>query len=352
MEAKRASLALLLTVCASLAGCAMLQPGRGASSDKSTDTKPKEPPEVVRKPTSRPTAEDESSNAIVQWAKGAMKARETPHAQEAHPASSGPPELAADGAPGEVFDAKIPVRSADSAPGGVGPPPLREVAVRREQPPASVQPGAHAPSAKSAPPALGAVTVRSAAREPSPRQSRTSNAKIALNDPESADGGDENLKDLLDDALAQPGDASFREQLDRKMLLVMKGEYEKAREPFVLASQAQQEMGRRLLEALIAIREGHGGDPGGEAADVLAQVNQLRESLLKVSDLSLPTFAICRAVRGFGQYEPVDPPRFVAGRENEFVAYCEIRDFVSEQRDDAFVSNFAQRRRSARDQRR
>lgn len=342
MEAKRALLALLLTVCAALPGCAMLQPAHNLNSENSTDSKPKEPPEVVRKPTSRPATDDEASNAIVQWAKGAMKAREAPPAPEEHAPPAAAPELVADGAPGEVFDAKIPVRSAESAQANSSAPRRREVPVRRENPPATVDVDARAAAAgKSAPPALGAISVRPGKREPAAQPVRKSDAKIALNDPECTSVGGENLKELLDDALAQPGDVSFREQLDRKMLLVMKGESEKAREPFVLASPAQQEMGGRLLEALIAIREGHGGDPGGEAADVLTQVNQLRESLLKVSDLSLPTFAICRAVRGFGQYEPIEPPRFIAGRDNEFVAYCEIRDFVSEPRDDAFVSNFA-----------
>lgn len=355
MEARRVFCALLATACAAVSGCAMLQPRSSPTVDKTGDAKRKDPPEVVAHPASRPAkAQEEESNAIVQWAKGAMKAREAPpaHATHAPPAGEQPdPSLAADSPPGDLYEATIPVRT-DGAPAATpaaasqGPAPAarREVAVRREQPESRGEAESGAAAAKTAPPVLGAISVRPGSREPSKTAAKPSEApRVALNSPESAAASGENLKDLLDDALAQPGDSTFREQLDRKMLLVMKGETEKAREPFVLASQSQQEMGKRLLEALIAIREGHGGDPSGEAADVLAQVNQLRESLLKVSDLTLPTFAICRAVRGFGQYDAIDPPRFPAGRDNEFVAYCEIKDFVSEQRDGAFVSNFGMR---------
>ena len=41
-----------------------------------------------------------------------------------------------------------------------------------------------------------------------------------------------------------------------------------------------------------------------------------------------------RAVRGYGRYEAFDPPAFSAGRENEFVIYCQIENFVSRERED------------------
>ena len=72
MEAKRASFALLATACAGLAGCAMLQPKKSSPNvEKAGEAKRKDPAEVVAAPASQP-APDEASNAIVQWAKGAM----------------------------------------------------------------------------------------------------------------------------------------------------------------------------------------------------------------------------------------------------------------------------------------
>lgn len=377
MDANRARIALVLPCFLAISGCQLFQPTSSKTDDKPAEIKKKEPAEVVAKPAARvgqgASREDEASSAIVQWAQSAAKAREqgaqtkppirppnlpdqfqsSPEIAAHSPATDSVPEADSGAAP--VFEATIPVELAGESAGAPrvpAPNRAREIVARRDKPPtltnAPVQPDAALVSSTpterrngAAPPKVGAITARPVGGTPAKRTSSTEKSTVTLNNPESAGGGEESLKDLLDDALAQPGDASFREQLDRKMLLVMKGDYEKAREPFVLASPAQQEMGRRLLESLIAVRDGHGGDPSGAAADVLAQVGKLRDSLVMVSDLSLPTFSICRAVRGFGQYDPIEPAKFVAGRENQFVAYCEIRDFASEQRDDGFASNFS-----------
>lgn len=368
MDANRARIALILPWFLTFSGCQLFQPASFKANDKPAESKKKEATEVVAMPTTRPSKvaqPDESSNAIVQWARSAMKAREQarPIADQQHqpaeydvlPAAAS--DAALSGTAGPVFEATIPVALAGDAGSAPDRPAVtrpRDVVARRDKPPAltnSPVPAESSPAGNpdgdrnvtSAPPKVGAITARPAGAGQSRKKPEAEKANVALNNPENASAGDANLKDLLDDALAQPGDATFREQLDRKMLLVMKGEYEKAREPFVLASPAQQEMGKRLLESLIAVRDGHSGDPSAAAADVLAQVGKLRESLVSVSDLALPTFSICRAVRGFGQYDPIEPAKFLAGRENQFVAYCEIRDFASEQKADGFSSNFSMR---------
>lgn len=377
MDANRARIALVLPCFLAISGCQLFQPTSSKTDDKPAEIKKKEPAEVVAKPAARAgkgaSGEDEASSAIVQWAQSAAKAREVSapakppiepsslpdqfpsvHEIAAHsPATSLAPEADSGAAP--VFEATIPVELAGAsagAPRAPAPNRAREIVARRDKPPtltnAPVPQDAALVNSTSAerragggPPKVGAITARPASGTAAKKRASAEKSAVMLNNPESAGAAEENLKELLDDALAQPGDASFREQLDRKMLLVMKGEYEKAREPFVLASPAQQEMGKRLVESLIAVRDGHSGDPSGAAADVLTQVGKLRDSLVMVSDLSLPTFSICRAVRGFGQYDPIEPAKFVAGRENQFVAYCEIRDFASEQRNDGFASNFS-----------
>ena len=64
---------------------------------------------------------------------------------------------------------------------------------------------------------------------------------------------------------------------------------------------------------------------------------RLRERL---SDLSLPVLKICSAVRSYGQYDALDPPRLLAGTAAEFVLYCEVSDFVSELRDGLYTTTF------------
>lgn len=47
------------------------------------------------------------------------------------------------------------------------------------------------------------------------------------------------------------------------------------------------------------------------------------------ADLNVPTVVLCKRVDGFGKYEPIDPPRFPAGRDNPAIVYCEIQNFES-----------------------
>lgn len=155
----------------------------------------------------------------------------------------------------------------------------------------------------------------------------------------------------LSDFIRQwPGDsdeASFREQLDRRVLRVVAGDYEGARRPLTMVSAQQQEMATHLLESLIVIREeAHGGDPSGAADRVRAEWERLAEALRPLSELRIPRLAVCREVIGYGQYEPIDPPRFPAGVSSEFVAYCEVRDFVRERQEDGmYETRFEMRTR-------
>ena len=81
------------------------------------------------------------------------------------------------------------------------------------------------------------------------------------------------------------------------------------------------------------------GDLAGAAKAAAAQLTELQESLRRLSDLNMPVLTICSAVRGYGQYEVVEPARFLAGGA-EFVLYCEVRDFTSELRDNYYYTTF------------
>jgi len=90
----------------------------------------------------------------------------------------------------------------------------------------------------------------------------------------------------------------------------------------------------QFIEARIAIREGHGGDPAAEARAVIERLDDLRAALVPVSELSVPVVAICRSVAGFGLYDIIEPAEFRAGRYVEFVLYCEIRNLSSRRESD------------------
>ena len=152
------------------------------------------------------------------------------------------------------------------------------------------------------------------------------------------------LAELAEQWLAQPAETSFRQQLDQRLILVLAGKYEDSRKPLELATTEQQALARQFVEALIAIREGQGGQPEAEAGRVIEHIEQLEAALVPMSDLRIPCLAIAQAVRGFGRYEEIDPPNFVAGRRNEFVVYAELRNFLSEETDGGqFASEFSMR---------
>lgn len=143
--------------------------------------------------------------------------------------------------------------------------------------------------------------------------------------------------DYLKEMATTAADGSFREQLDLRVLWVVAGEYERAREPLAMASEAQQELATGFIDALIAIREGNLlGDEAAAATQAVRRLAKLQEALRRVSDLSLSPLKICSAVRGFGQYDLIEPAQFRTGGNAEFVLYCELRDFVSEQREDGY----------------
>lgn len=151
-----------------------------------------------------------------------------------------------------------------------------------------------------------------------------------------ARGGTRSLCDFLDQLppLTEDAHASFVEHLDRRILLVLAGEYESAREPLPMASREQAEIASRFVESLIPIREGHLGDPIGASTAALREIDRLADALRQISELSIGALEICREVRAFGQYTPLVPAEFRTGVASEFVLYCEVRDFTTRQLDD------------------
>jgi hypothetical protein len=186
------------------------------------------------------------------------------------------------------------------------------------------------------PPSLAGVVARAA--PDAPRLSADT-AAPQVNAPAYARNAPTSLRAFLEQSLPAE-ESSFRAQLDRRMLWVMAGDYERARAPLSLVTAEQQELATRFVEAWIAVRDWHAGDPSRAAGAAARELDELREALQRLSDLSVPTVKICSAVRSFGQYDELEPARFPAASPVEFVLYCEVRDYVSELRDDMYTSTF------------
>jgi len=230
-------------------------------------------------------------------------------------------------------------RGAQFAPGSA---PTTQVSDAEPVPvsgePATLQPAtwpAEQPAATT-PPALAEVVARPA--QDTPRVALEPPAP-QVNAPAYARNTPTSLREFLEQSLPAE-ENSFREQLDRRMLWVMAGDYDQARAPLNLVTAEQQELATRFVEAWIAIRDWHMGDPSRAAGAAARELDELRQALQRLSDLSVPAVKICSAVRSFGQYDALEPARFPASTPAEFVLYCEVRDFVSELRDELYTSTF------------
>ncbi len=57
---------------------------------------------------------------------------------------------------------------------------------------------------------------------------------------------------------------------------------------------------------------------------------EMSDRLRSQSELTLPTVALCKSVKGFGLYEPIDADHIVAGKETRAIVYCEVANFASQ----------------------
>ena len=203
--------------------------------------------------------------------------------------------------------------------------------------PDSIQPALEAP-------VLASVSVRAQPATITPPKTQGETNPTSVNSTVIARQAPISLDQFLRQWPGDPDDTSFRQQLDLRLLRVVAGDYEGARAPLSMVSDGQQELSRRFLESLIVIRQAHDGDPANAATRALHELERLKLSLRPLCELRIPTVAICQEVLGFGQYRPIEPPIFPAGLTSEFVVYCELRDFVSEQQDDGlYLATFEMR---------
>lgn len=328
MDAPRPAGRLLLALPALLAlsGCTW-NPGPPRSPRpvvRPETTEPEEPPQVVADvpPLDMDAEVDRNIQTYIQRVEDARRLPDPPtdsqpSAAEPLPAEPGPLPPAA-------------TEPADAPPEWLAGP----MVLLPEQTPASAEPTA--PAVDTPPPQLTGVSIRADSgfeARPEEAGSPVPNAATA------ARTAPASLRDFLE-RMVPPAEGSFREQLDVRMLRVIAGDYERAREPLALVTAEQQELATRFIDAWIAVREGHMGDLAGAANAASRELAELQETLRRLGDLSVPAVRLCSAVRGFGQYDELDPPRFAAGATAEFVLYCEVRDFVSELREGWYHTRF------------
>ncbi len=193
---------------------------------------------------------------------------------------------------------------------------------RQDPPPVHQQTTPPETSQAMQPPRIGAVQVRpmAAGRVAAPLAQPNRGVRVQPG----------SLEELVDRVATESADASFREQLQRRVLHALAGNDDEARRPVQLYSAEKQELVASFVEMLIYLRDVPNGELTASEGAARSAIDRVVQSLRQVSGVRIPKFVLCNRVNSFGQYQPIDPPDFPAGRPVEFVAYTEVADWASQ----------------------
>ncbi|HKQ49262.1 MAG TPA: hypothetical protein VJZ71_14415 [Phycisphaerae bacterium] len=177
------------------------------------------------------------------------------------------------------------------------------------------------PKPEQAPPAM----------ETTAREEPVASAPIAVNAPASRAAGDATQKKVrAQEAIAAANPDNVEEQFKLRMLYLVEGQDQKALAPSPGLDAETQEIMFGQLRAVQAAGMPNSPDPAIWANRQLEALEKLRGLLRSKADLLVPKVELCRAIDGFGRYEPFDPLEFKAGGKNRVLLYIEVDNFKSE----------------------
>jgi hypothetical protein len=140
------------------------------------------------------------------------------------------------------------------------------------------------------------------------------------------------INDPLELRLAQrvkdyPRDVSA--QLDYQLLLFLKDESVPNLQALAGLPTEDRELICGVLDGISNFRSALRADNNMLLSKKISPLTDLADRLRAQADLSIPTLVLCKRVDGFGKYDPMDPPTFIAGKEQQAIIYCELANFSS-----------------------
>lgn len=90
-----------------------------------------------------------------------------------------------------------------------------------------------------------------------------------------------------------------------------------------------REMLSAVLDGLTNFRNALRADNNMLLSKKIKPILDMAERLRGQADLTIPAMALCTRVNGFGSYDPIEPARFITGRETPLIVYCEVANFAS-----------------------
>lgn len=141
-------------------------------------------------------------------------------------------------------------------------------------------------------------------------------------------GSDALLQQLASKVQDNPKDLSA--QLDYQLLQFLRGEPVPQMKSLSGLTTEDREVLSAVMDGLSNFRSGVRGDSNQMLSRKIRPLVELADRLRSQADLALPSAALCTRVDGYGVYEPVDPARFVGGRDHPIIIYCEVQNFSSQ----------------------
>lgn len=202
---------------------------------------------------------------------------------------------------------------------------------------------AAAPTAKStSPPAVVQGSATDTVHIAAVTQSAKSNA---LNDvpaivPEYTDFANSSASHAGPDSLEKKFSQHVRDnprdvagQLDYELYEMLKDESSPQLASISTLPNEDREVVAALVDGISNFRTSVRQDNNMLLSKKIRPLLDMADRLRTQAELSVPTVALCKRVDGYGKYEPIDPPRFPAGRDNPVIVYCEIENFESRMND-------------------
>ena len=117
--------------------------------------------------------------------------------------------------------------------------------------------------------------------------------------------------------------------LDYQLTHFLRDEQVPQLEPLTPLPLEDRELIAAVMDGLTNFRNGLRADNNTLLSKKVKPLLELSDRLRSQADLNIPTLSLCTKVDGFGVYEPIDPVRFIAGREHMAIIYCEVENFAS-----------------------
>jgi len=155
---------------------------------------------------------------------------------------------------------------------------------------------------------------------------------VANNAAPAAVGTAKQIADLEAIVARQPN--NIDQQLKLRMAYLLEGDETRAVTPTPGMSEDVERTVIAQIQSVIAAKSASGRTAPAAANSQLASAEAIRESAAEKADLMVPRVVLCTAIRAFGDYTPIDPPTFPAGKKNKVLVYIEIDNFLSKEMPD------------------